>query len=77
MGNLINESGTKLEEDLESFLKSNEFPYKRQKSWAEAIDFIIPTKGNYIPTKGFYISTKGFDIPTKGFYIPTKGIYSK
>jgi len=47
MGNLINESGTKLEEDLESFLKSNEFPYKRQKSGAEAIDFIIPTKGNY------------------------------
>mgnify|MGYP006129725963 FL=1 len=48
MSNPINESGAKLEEELEFFLKSNGFSYQRQKSGAEAIDFIIPTQGNYV-----------------------------
>jgi len=46
MINPINMSGTKLEENLELFLKSNDFPYKIQKSGAPEIDFIIPIKGN-------------------------------
>lgn len=48
MGNPINESGTKLEESLEYFLKTSEFSYERQKPGTESIDFIIPTQGNHI-----------------------------
>jgi len=46
MGNPINESGTKLEEEIEFFLKSNKFPYVRQKSGAPEIDFIISINKN-------------------------------
>mgnify|MGYP003627063044 FL=1 len=48
MINPINMSGIKLEENLELFLKSNDFPYRKQKSGASEIDFIIPTKENKI-----------------------------
>ena len=41
MINPINMSGIKLEENLELFLKSNDFPYRKQKSGAPEIDFII------------------------------------
>ena len=41
-----NKSGTKLEEQVESFLKQNNFAYTRQKPGAAEIDFIIPSKGN-------------------------------
>ena len=44
MINPINMSGIKLEENLELFLKSNDFPYRKQKSGAPEIDFIIPIK---------------------------------
>ena len=46
MGNPINQSGTKLEDEVESFLKSNDFPFRKQKSGAPEIDFIIPTNTN-------------------------------
>ena len=46
MINPINLSGTKLEENLELFLKHNNFAYKKQKSGAPEIDFIIPIEGN-------------------------------
>jgi len=46
MINPINESGNKLEKNLEVFLKKNNFSYKRQKSGAPEIDFIIPIKEN-------------------------------
>ena len=48
MTNPRNASGVKLEEDLEFFLKNNNFSYKRQKSGASEIDFTIPTKENKI-----------------------------
>ena len=48
MNNPINVSGHKLEENLELFLKSNDFSYERQKSGVSQIDFIIPIKGNKI-----------------------------
>ena len=41
-----NKSGTKLEEEVEFFLKSNGFSYKKEKSGAPEIDFIIPLQGN-------------------------------
>ena len=46
MGNPANESGTKLEDRVESFLKSNNFAYDKQKPGASEIDFIIPINGN-------------------------------
>ena len=46
MGNPINESGTKLEDEVESFLKSNNFSFRKQKPGAPEIDFIIPTNRN-------------------------------
>ena len=46
MINPINLSGTKLEENLELFIKHNNFSYKKQKSGAPEIDFIISIEGD-------------------------------
>mgnify|MGYP003128352753 CR=1 FL=1 len=46
--NPINKSGTKLEENLELFLKSNGFAYDKQSPGAPEIDFIIPINRNKI-----------------------------
>ena len=46
MINPINLSGTKLEENLELFLKHNNFSYKKQKSGDPEIYFIISISGD-------------------------------